>query len=412
MEDKPDDKSSRFKEPVTTNEIEQREKDRIPKKTRQSTAWSVNVYRAWATHRNDQIDTLQDDYPSVPVDLKTSTAEEINYWMTRFILEVMRSDGKPYPANTLYNISAGLLRHFRDDLNRYDLNILSKDDAHFQSFRKALDSRMKEMKIAGTGTKKTSADPLTVDDEEQLWSTGTIGFHSAKALSYAVFFYNCKVFGFRAMNEHVSLLAEQYEMGADKDGEFITFNGRVSKNVQGGLQQRKVEVKTIKQYAQPLNLRCVVKLFREYLSCIPSTGRFYRKPLASTELGDVRYGVHPVGINTLSKYLQSMCKEAKINMEGKRFTNHSGKVTCATQLYESGTFDEQTIMSRTGHRSTAVRAYKRPSSTLVKAVSDTLQPPAPASEEPSEKTSGEPAEKAKRPGTNTTLVLKVARSSF
>ena len=208
------------------------------------------MYRAWA---NDQIDTLQDDYPSIPVDFKTSTVEEINYCLTRFILEVMRSDGKPYPANTLYNISAGLLRHFRDDLNRYDLNILSKDDAHFQSFQKALDSRMKEMTIAGIGTKKTSADPLTVDDEEQSRSTGTIGFNSAKALSYAVFFYNCKVFGFRAMNEHVSLVAEQYEMGTDKDGEFITFNGRVPKNVQGGLQQRKVEVKTIKQYAQPLN---------------------------------------------------------------------------------------------------------------------------------------------------------------
>ena len=118
LEDKPDDKSSWFKKPVTTNEIEQREKDPIPKKTQQSTAWSVNVYRAWATHRNDQIDTLQDDYPSVPVDFKTSTVEEINYWMTRFILELMRSDGKPYPANTLYNNSAGLLRHFRDDLNR------------------------------------------------------------------------------------------------------------------------------------------------------------------------------------------------------------------------------------------------------------------------------------------------------
>ena len=58
-----------------------------------------------------------------------------------------------------------------------------------------------------------------------------------------------------------------------------------------------------------------------------------------------------------------------------RFDNHSGKVTCATQLYESGRFDEQTIMSRTRHRSTAVRTYKRASSTLVKAVSNALQPP-------------------------------------
>ena len=76
--------------------------------------------------------------------------ESINYWLTRFILEVMRADGKPYPANSLYSISTGLLRHFRDDLNRYDIKILSKDDVQFQSFRKALDSRMK----AGIGTKK------------------------------------------------------------------------------------------------------------------------------------------------------------------------------------------------------------------------------------------------------------------
>ena len=54
------------------------------------------------------------------------------------------------------------------DLKRYDLNILSKDDPHFQSFRKALDSRMKELTSAGIGTKRYSADPLTMEDEEQL----------------------------------------------------------------------------------------------------------------------------------------------------------------------------------------------------------------------------------------------------
>ena len=41
------DKSERFQKPTTVNIIEQRERERIPKKTRQSTAWSVNVYRAW-----------------------------------------------------------------------------------------------------------------------------------------------------------------------------------------------------------------------------------------------------------------------------------------------------------------------------------------------------------------------------
>ena len=36
-----------------------------------------------------------------------------------------------------------------------------------------------------------------------------------------------------------------------------------------------------------------------------------------------------------------------------RFTNHSGKRTCATVLFQSDV-DEPLIMDRTGHRSTAV----------------------------------------------------------
>ena len=49
-----------------------------------------------------------------------------------------------------------------------------------------------------------------------------------------------------------------------------------------------------------------------------------------------------MGINILSMYLKSMCTEAKINMDGKRFTNYSGKVTCATRLFQTGIFDEFT----------------------------------------------------------------------
>ena len=78
--------------------------------------------------------------------------KEVDYWLTRFILEARRVDDKPYPANTLYNISTGLLRYFRDDFKRFDLNILAKNDANFSSFRSALDSRMKEMTSAGIGT--------------------------------------------------------------------------------------------------------------------------------------------------------------------------------------------------------------------------------------------------------------------
>ena len=97
------------------------------------------------------------------------TVKEVDFWLTRFILEARRADGKPYPANTLYSIATGLMRHFKDNIKRFDLNILSKNDANFSSFRNALDSKMKKMTIAGIGTTKSAADPGAA------WPTGTPG---------------------------------------------------------------------------------------------------------------------------------------------------------------------------------------------------------------------------------------------
>ena len=121
----------------------------------------------------------------------------------------MKKDVTAYPTNSLY------------DLKRFDLNILWKDEPNFDSFRKALDSRLKEMTAFGIGTKKQPAEPLFSDDEEKLWSTGTVGLMSSKSLHYGLFSYNCKVFGFRAMNEHVNLMAEQYELGQIRKASFF-----------------------------------------------------------------------------------------------------------------------------------------------------------------------------------------------
>lgn len=66
-----------------------------------------------------------------------------------------------------------------------------------------------------------------------------------------------------------------------------------------------------------------------------------------------------------------MCTEAGLS---GNFSNHSGKRTCATSLYNSGV-DEQLIMERTGHRSDAVRKYKRTSTSQQNEVSKLLDPP-------------------------------------
>ena len=54
------------------------------------------------------------------------------------------------------------------------------------------------------------------------------------------------------------------------------------------------------------------------------------------------------------------------------FTNHSLRATCATRMFRSGV-DEQLICQRTGHRSSAVRAYKRPCEDQMRAISNVIQ---------------------------------------
>ena len=88
------------------------------------------------------------------------------------------------------------------------------------------------------------------------------------------------------------------------------------------------------------------------MNLLPPKGAFYRKPLGTTP---PRFADQPIGINTLQNTVKNFCKEA--GFEGQ-FTNHSGKVTCATELFKHNV-DEQLIMRQTGHRTEdAVRRYK------------------------------------------------------
>jgi hypothetical protein len=58
-------------------------------------------------------------------------------------------------------------------------------------------------------------------------------------------------------------------------------------------------------------------------------GAFYRRPLA----GGIRYGDQVLGINTIKGHMKEATGLAGLI---GNFTNHSGKRTCATQLYQAG----------------------------------------------------------------------------
>ena len=78
----------------------------VPKNTSKSTDWAVRVFKAWREQRSEEIDGKCPDNL-----LEDPSVDALNFWLARFVVEVRREDGKPYPPATINNILAGLYRY-------------------------------------------------------------------------------------------------------------------------------------------------------------------------------------------------------------------------------------------------------------------------------------------------------------
>lgn len=296
---------------------------------------------------------------------------QINELMAQFVQEVRRKDGKEYPPGSITSIVSAVQRFLREN-GRPAVSFYDEKNDIYDLLRKSMDAKLKELTRKGIGCYKKHAQPVTQAMEQELWEKKIFGTETAQALTNVVFWYSSKMYGLRAADEHRQLDVSQFSIGSNENGKYLRFMGRNCKNWQGGLHQRKIEPKDLKIYAKPeLEERCAVSIFEMYLNLIPPEGPFYRRPLPGSP---AKYSIQVIGVNKLSIIVKTFC--GKAGFEGY-YTNHSGKVTCATELFNNN-IDEQLIMKQTGHRSQdAVRKYKRPSAQHEKQVSDILQPPAP-----------------------------------
>jgi hypothetical protein len=304
-----------------------------------------------------------------PPHILLCTSAQLDYWISKFILEVRRRDGQPYPPNSIYQLCCGLLRWIRD--TKPSLNLFT--DAEFTSFRKTLDAEMKRLRSIGIGVQQKRAEPISEGEENQLWDKGLLGDHSPQVLLDTLVYLCGLCFALRSGQEHRNLQFTQFKLVEPTDSpSYLMYTENVSKNNRGGLSQRKVAPKEVTHYANVENpQRCIVRLFKTYREHCPpdrTTAAFYLTPLRKMR-SNIWFSSIPVGHNTLNSTVKRLCKAAGI--EGFK-TNHSLRVSAATRLFQSGV-DEQLIMSRTGHRSLdGVRTYKRVSEEQKMALSSVL----------------------------------------
>lgn len=356
----PSSSNLHFTSPAGDSMIEKAIDESIPAGTKKRNNWAISLYEKWHSQRQissgDMTVQLPDKDSLLVADTKT-----LDYWLTKFIFEIRREDGKRYPRNTLISIVAGINAHFKT--NMCFLNLF-KDDA-FHHFREVLDVACKESSKAGSNALR-QAETISLEEEELMWSHGVLGDKDSTTLIQTLLYLNGLHFALRSGQEHRSLTVDQIRVikpTTENDYYVLEYIETTSKTNNGGLKHRKIEPKKVKHIdinsiENPSRSHALFLL--KFLDLRPHncpTNAFYLTPIKSRTSGNW-YKSTPIGHNTLASVVKKMCSACGIT--GNK-TNHSLRATCATRLYENGV-DEQIIMERTGHRSTkGVRSYKRTS---------------------------------------------------
>ena len=352
-EKKKEPKKRRFGEPVTDKEIEERKATAVPKKTQHDTMYCVRVFDEWRESRYKE--TRVAIAPLIQLSI-----EELNRYLSAFVLEARKQDGSFYLSDSLMHIVAGLMRYLRWN-GQPDIDLFKQPS--FSEFRRCLDAEMKRLKASGESCRKKKAEPIAEDEEEKLWEMKLLGDHTPQVLLDTIVYCNGLYFALRSGEEHRSLRANPCQIQVfEKPGQtpYLQYTEDISKNRPGGLKGRKISTKTVVHHANEENpSRCFVRLFKLYQSLCPPDRpdhAFYLKPL-TRPTSKLWFSKQPVGHNTLKNTVARLCKAAGI--DGFK-TNHSLRATTATRLFHHAV-DEQLIMQRTGHRSIdGIRSYKRP----------------------------------------------------
>ena len=139
--------------------VKETQEHAVPATTKKSTSWAVTVWTEWSKGRQEH---FRNDPMELPPHLMVCRKQELDHWLSRFVIEARRKDGKPHPPNTLYQLCCGIMRYVRGENPK--INFFTDPD--FDGFRRTLDGVMKELQGKGVGVNRKQAEPILPEEEE------------------------------------------------------------------------------------------------------------------------------------------------------------------------------------------------------------------------------------------------------
>jgi len=143
---------------------------------------------------------------------------ELDGILQRFFAKVRKQDGGEYKPESLRIMLASLDRFLGEKGRVFSI----QKNREFEGCRKVLNGRAIEVRENGMGKRKNRSDPLSEQEEEQLWQRKVLGASNPKSLNYTIFFMLSQQFGTRGCQEHLQLRVEDLKFVHNMSGETIS----------------------------------------------------------------------------------------------------------------------------------------------------------------------------------------------
>ena len=136
------------------------------KNTKRSTNSWVNRFDSWRVSR---------EVPWKLEDIPLSNFDEV---LQRFFAELKTRKGEEYEPDSWRTMLGALNRHLRDSGCAHRIND--------EQFLGVLNGKAIDLREKGKGKKKRKADPITDEEEEQMWAAKVLGSESPRSLNFTV----------------------------------------------------------------------------------------------------------------------------------------------------------------------------------------------------------------------------------